>query len=474
MHRDTSSCLEAAISSLELAVHSVRGGDAALKSLQGSDSVTLAVFLTVDAPNQPLFDLVADIRVIDANVMVIVVAQSCSARDVVTAIRHGATDFLCPPIHPDQIECVLASASEGAGVRVKSLGRDGITAPAFHSNNYWMKEIELRAAKVGRSDVPVLIQGETGSGKEMLARILHLNSARASRPFLKLNCAALPPELVESELFGYERGAFTGAFERKTGIFEAADGGTILLDEIGDMDIRLQAKLLQVLQDQEFRRIGGRETVRVDVRVIAATHRDLKTATIKNQFREDLYYRLNVVVLHVPALRERVEDIIPLAEFLIRKHTPPNVPCSGITADLKRVMTAYSWPGNVRELENCMRNLIALRDPHALTVDLQARTSSRASVASIAPAGAPVITMDLHEETPIFEQVTKVNKQAERNAILAALNATRWNRKRAAALLKIDYKSLLYKLKRLNIDDGPIPAPAHAEMYPPKTGSDSD
>ena len=174
--------------------------------------------------------------------------------------------------------------------------------------------------QIGWSGAPVLIQGETGCGKEVLARRLHAQSARANKPFLKLNCAALPSELVESELFGYERGAFTGAVDKKAGIFELADGGTILLDEIGDMDIRLQAKLLQVLQDQEFRRIGGKETVKVNVRILAATHRDLEKAIYEHAFREDLYYRLNVIVLQVPPLRERIEDIVPLGEFLIRKH----------------------------------------------------------------------------------------------------------------------------------------------------------
>ena len=185
-----------------------------------------------------------------------------------------------------------------------------------------MRELQNMVKLVARSETPVLIQGETGSGKEMLARHVHANSARAPKPFVKLNCAALPSELVESELFGYERGAFTGAFQRKPGMFEMADGGTLLLDEIGDMDFKLQAKLLQVLQDHEFQRLGGKETVRVDVRVIAATHNDLEKSIAAGTFRQDLYYRLNVVSLHVPPLRERKDDIIPLADFLLEKHCP--------------------------------------------------------------------------------------------------------------------------------------------------------
>ena len=194
-----------------------------------------------------------------------------------------------------------------------------------------MKEIQALVAQIGWSEAPVLIQGETGTGKEVIARELHAQSPRANKPFLKLNCAALPSELVESELFGYERGAFTGAFQKKAGMFELADGGTILLDEIGDMDVRLQAKLLQVLQDQEFQRIGGKETIKVDVRVMAATHRDLEKAIADRSFREDLYYRLNVIKCVLPPLRERREDIVPLAEFLMKRHAVPGVPMPAIT-----------------------------------------------------------------------------------------------------------------------------------------------
>ena len=187
-----------------------------------------------------------------------------------------------------------------------------------------MKEMQAVIGKIGWSEVPVLIQGETGTGKEVVARELHARSPRADKLFLKLNCAALPSELVESELFGYERGAFTGAVQKKIGMFEMADGGTILLDEIGDMDLRLQAKLLQVLQDHEFRRIGGKEIVKVDVRVIAATHRDLEKAIAEDAFREDLYYRLSVVNLHVPPLRDRPEDIIPLGFNFCSKDITPS------------------------------------------------------------------------------------------------------------------------------------------------------
>src|SRR5439155_3065449 len=236
-----------------------------------------------------------------------------------------------------------------------------------------VKSVEPLLRQIGGSEVPVLIQGETGVGKEVIARQLCSQSPRANKVFFKLNCAALPSELVESELFGYERGAFTGAFQRKPGMFEMADGGTILLDEIGDMDVRLQAKLLQVLQDHEFQRIGGKDTIKVDVRVIAATHRDLEKAIHERTFREDLYYRLNVVNLHVPPLRERKEDIVALADFLLRKHVKPGVAIPTITSELRAALLAWDWLGSVRWLENSARKLLIFQDPAPAARESQER-----------------------------------------------------------------------------------------------------
>ena len=200
---------------------------------------------------------------------------------------------------------------------------------------------------------------------------------RADKPFLKLNCAALPSELVESELFGYERGAFTGAFQRKPGMFELADGGTLLLDEIGDMDFKLQAKLLQILQDHTMQRLGGKETIKVDVRIIAATHCDLEQAILDRRFREDLYYRLNVISLSLPSLRECPEDIVPLAEFLLRKHTPADAAPPAMTPDLRQALLTHDWPGNVRELENTMRRVTIFRNPDMVARDITGRSRRR-------------------------------------------------------------------------------------------------
>jgi two-component system response regulator AtoC len=461
--------LEKAITSLGYSVRSVPDRDQVLPFLQNSEVEISALFLDAAMPNQTGLDLLRGIRATDSKLPVILVVGLCSVRDVVAALRSGATDVLGKPIIQEELDGVLAGALETSGVAYKSLVvhsklPNGGVPRTFRSANPVVQDIESRAGQIGWSGAPVLIQGETGSGKEVLARKLHAQSTRANRPFLKLNCAALPSELVESELFGYERGAFTGAFERKAGIFELADGGTILLDEIGDMDIRLQAKLLQVLQDQEFRRIGGKENVKVNVRIMAATHRDLERAVHDRSFREDLYYRLNVIVLQVPPLRERIEDIVSLADFLIRKHADQSGPMPAISADLRHAMMVYNWPGNVRELENYMRKLVIFRDPDALARDLHARMN-RKPPTSIRPLDVQVTDSDRRADLTVLEQVTKVNRQAEADVILAALASTRWNRKHAAAVLKMDYKSLLYKMKKLGIDDRA--ASTHERSRPP-------
>ena len=325
--------------------------------------------------------------------------------------------------------------------------------PIFFGTNRHMKELQSLVSTIGCSHVPVLIEGETGVGKEVLARELHRHSACIQKRFLKLNCAALPSELVESELFGYERGAFTGAFQRKPGMFELADGGTIFLDEIGDMEFKLQAKLLQVLQDHEFQRLGGREVIRVNVRVIAATHCDLERAIGQNRFREDLYYRLSVINLRVPPLRERREDIIAITEHLLDKHRLEGSHPPQMTEALKEVLLTYAWPGNIRELENVVRKFLILKDPAIITRDLRQKLER---AASLGRGGQVESTVDCGQEpkqTTILGQVNRAKHEAEKEAILAALNSTQWNRKKAAILLKIDYKALLYKMKKLSIED---------------------
>jgi transcriptional regulator with PAS, ATPase and Fis domain len=317
--------------------------------------------------------------------------------------------------------------------------------PIHFGSSPGMQELRKTVMLAARAEAPVLIRGETGTGKEVLARQIHLHSRRAHESFVKVNCAALSSELVESELFGDERGG-------KLGMFEVAAGGTLLLDEVGDMDLKVQAKLLQVLQDHEFQRLGGKETVRADVRVMAATHHDLEASIGSGKFRQDLYYRLNVMDLYIPPLRERKEDIIPLGEALLDKHVAEERldVRPEITSTLRLALLGYNWPGNVRELENVVRKLIVIRDPDLVARDLMARSMTQTvAVQPTAPSPAkPEKAVDLS----ILDQVTRAQQHAEREAILAVLIATHWNRKRAAALLKINYKPLLYKMRKLNID----------------------
>ena len=333
--------------------------------------------------------------------------------------------------------------------------------PESSSPGEWGRRLDSFVARIGRSEVPVLIQGETGVGKEVLARKLHLQSARRNGPFLKLNCAALPSELVESELFGYERGAFTGAINSTPGKFELANGGTILLDEIGDMDVRLQAKLLQVVQDREFIRLGAREASKVDVRIIAATHRNLEEEVRQGGFREDLYYRLNIIDIYIPPLRERRDEILPLAEFFSLLHTSPEFPPVDFPISLREAMLAHSWPGNIRELENFVRKYLVLRHAETLEEDLRQRMERRQSPpppVAEPPAPATGLASDTSTE---LHRIEDARRSAEAVAILAALESARWNRKQAAALLKIEYKALLYRMKKLGL--GPDPRRSAAD-----------
>ncbi|MGH9344047.1 MAG: sigma-54-dependent transcriptional regulator [Terriglobia bacterium] len=444
--------LEMAARCMGYEVMLAQDGEEVLANLR-SEAVD-AVLLDIIMPRKDGIETLREIRDFDGSLPVIMVSDASSTMNVVQAMKLGATDFLSKPVNHDELRAAIRKAIDVAAEMPSALDGEivDLSGKLFYGTNRRMHDIARILRDVAPSDVPVLIRGETGAGKEVIAREIHALSSRAKKTFLKLNCAALPSELVESELFGYERGAFTGAFQRKPGMFELVDGGTILLDEIGDMDFKLQAKLLQVLQDHEFQRVGGKEMIRVDVRVLAATHQNLKNAIANRQFREDLYYRLNVIPIEVPPLRERKEDLIPMAEFLIRKNCPsPPPPPPPLTPTLKQALLDYNWPGNIRELENVMRRFIILRGADAIVRELRTKTpSGERPKAQIFPFHAASM-----ENAPILAQVTKVKQEAETSAILAALSSTRWNRKQAAVLLKIDYKALLYKMKKLGIGDDP-------------------
>jgi len=315
------------------------------------------------------------------------------------------------------------------------------------------KMVEARQIirEAARVDVTILVTGETGTGKELVARAIHHFSSRRTGPFVKVNCAAMPRELLESELFGYERGAFTGAHKLKIGKFEAANRGTMFLDEIGELHPALQAKLLHVLQDGEFSRIGGKSTLSVDVRVLAATNQDLERAVAEGRFREDLYYRLNVIHVLVPPLRERASEIPLLASYFVERYAKLyRRDGFSIPASVLERLTRHRYPGNVRELENLIKRMIVLDDPFMIRIPLP--DSGANGGRSLEPASGSVEPVLVAQEPSLKDIARRASQAAEREAIAKMLEQTGWNRVRAARALRISYRALLYKIKQAGLD----------------------
>jgi two-component system, NtrC family, response regulator AtoC len=320
--------------------------------------------------------------------------------------------------------------------------------------------LAIRAAidRVAPTDATVLITGESGTGKEIVARAVHERSPRHARPFIKVNCAALPADLLESELLGYERGAFTGASRTKPGKFELANGGTIFLDEIGDLPIHLQAKLLQVLQDSEFSPLGSRRDIRVDVRVITATNKDLDALVAADHFRHDLYYRINVMRIDVPPLRERPEEIAFLLNHFLEKYAARyGRDRQSVSDETVRVFMKYSWPGNVRELENCVKRLVVLGTEDWIPAELGRRlrvvAQDPASLLSVAPArAAEAPNGNRNGHTSLKEIARHAAQQAECLALRMVLDEVHWHRAEAAKRLGVSYKTLLSKIKQHGLE----------------------
>jgi two-component system response regulator AtoC len=422
----------------------VSSSDEVMQKLRGGldpDLILLDLFVGGKEDVQAL----ADIR--SANPSAAIIALSCIAdpQHIISVYRMGVKDVVMKPFtaweFEQAIERVLKSSQLGKGNH-EILLNDNVS---FVHCSRKMQEVRAQCSLVARVDLPVLILGESGTGKEVIAEYIHTTSPRRSRTFLKVNCAAMPADLLESELFGYEQGAFTGAVKSKAGKFEICNNGTILLDEIGEMPPSLQAKLLHVLQDGTFSRLGSRTTQKVDVRVIAATNIDIKVAIAQRRFREDLYYRLNGFCVQLPPLRERKDEIPLLIEHFTRKVSEKyGSQAREISPLLMQACMQHDWPGNLRELENFVKRLVVLGDESMMLAELSPRWST------------PVVARNDAPGSGLKRVAKEARGEAEAIAIARALEATAWNRKKAASELQISYKALLYKIKQYNLQM-PVP-----------------
>jgi len=417
------------------------------QAIKKADERRFDVVLTdLKLPRMDGIEVLSKLKEMDPAQEVIMMTAFGTIETAVSAMKLGAFDFLTKPFDPDHVSLLLKRAVETQRLAAENvLLREALSTrfgdAEIIGTSTKIKEVSELVKRVAPSDSTVLLCGESGTGKELFARAIHMLSTRHKRPYITINCAAIPRELLENELFGSERGAFTGAVARKIGKFEIADGGTIFLDEIGDLEMSLQAKLLRALQEKQIERLGGHKPVRVDVRVIAATNTDLNEAIRGGQFREDLYYRLSVFPVTIPPLRERADDVIVLAEHFVEKYaTEMKKGTVKLTAEARAMLTKYHWPGNVRELENTIERAMILCDKRRIGPEHLAIRVRRTD------------EICLRDGAGLKEIGQHAAMEAERATIIRVLKETRGNKRKASAVLKIDYTTLFEKLKRYQID----------------------
>jgi DNA-binding NtrC family response regulator len=398
--------------------------------------------------DSPPAEFVEDVLALNRESKVIISHTADKVGDGIAGINAGAFDSIQKPYKLAELYVKVERAIQVKRLELEAQSLRGERNLIYRTGDFVgespkIKDVLLTVQKVTRSDASILLLGESGTGKELIAGAIHYNSHRAGEPFVRVNCAALPEELLESELFGHEKGAFTGAEAQRIGRFEQADGGSIFLDEVGDMSGRTQAKVLRVLQEKQFERVGGSRTLSVDVRVISATNKDLKGEIEAGNFREDLYYRLNVVAIQLPPLREREEDILPLVYFFLTKYSSDlKKHVTNVSEEAKEALLAYHWPGNIRELQNCVERAILLAETETLQAEdfgipltRQARPTGQGEGGRLVnlPAGGASL------------------ESVEKEAILQALALTDWNQKEAASLLDISRRALNYKIQQHGI-----------------------
>jgi DNA-binding NtrC family response regulator len=405
------------------------------------------ILLDLMMPELDGLQVLEKLKTIENSPIAVVLTAFGSIERAVKATKLGAFDFITKPFKNDELLLSVKNAMEHHHLveenrRLKNSLRERYSFQNIIGKGAGMQQVFDLISQVAPRRSTVLVQGESGTGKELVAKAIHAASGRADNPFIAINCGNIPSDLLESELFGHVRGAYTGATNAKKGLFEAADGGTLFLDEVATISMEIQAKLLRVIQEREFRRLGGLENVKVDVRIIAATNVDLQIAVHQGSFRDDLYYRLNVIVIKIPPLRERTEDIPLLSEHFIKKYSDENQRDNLVLEpSAMKILMDYEWPGNVRELENVIERAVVLSPDKTIVADLFPKSITMPSAESHEDSMA--------DRASLKERVGNY----EKSIILAALKKTDWNQKQAAQLLSVNATTLSEKLKRFRIKE---------------------
>ncbi len=411
------------------------------------------ILMDIRMPKLDGIAVLKKIKALSPETIVVMITAYASADTAIRAMKEGAYDYVTKPFKVDEIKLIIRNALEKKNLQKENILLKQVVRDRYHFDNILGQSPKMLALydlleKVGPTKTNILIAGESGTGKELVAKAIHYNSPRKDKPFVTLNCGAIPELLIESELFGHMRGAFTDAIATKKGLFEMADEGTIFLDEISELPLLMQVKLLRVLQDKEFKRVGGTEDIRVDVRIMSATNKDLEEAVTEKRFREDLFYRLNVIQIKLPPLRDRREDISLLTMHFLKKYSEElNKHITGISPETLRILLNYDYPGNVRELQNIIERGVALESTQELTPQ---NLSSYLDQQPSLKKGS--IDLDIPNEGLDLE---KVVEELERNLLLKALDRTKGIKKKAAELLHINFRSMRYRLEKYGLNQGP-------------------